>query len=339
MRIMRSGLRIVITCAAGAAGLVVIVATGLWMVGVLYYLLPWRAVVFPLLMTAIVGAEIFAMWRWRSWRAAAALYGVLFLAAFGGWALVTPRQDRDWLTECSDLPTGTITGDDVTIHNARNFTYTETGIADVRYEERHYDLRGLESVDFILSYFGSDAIAHTFLSFGFDDGEYLAVSVEIRKEKGEAFSPLAGCFKQYELMYIFGDERDLIGLRLYQRKEEVYVYRTNVTPEDGRLLLHEYIRAANELAERPAFYNTVTANCTTTIVDRLQSFWPPVPFGLDILMNGYSDRLAYGSGALDTSVPFEELRGRSRINDRMPGNAAAPDFSRVIRGEEVVAPH
>ena len=61
----------------------------------------------------------------------------------------------------------TINGDLVTIHNIRNFDYrTETDFTP-RYYDKTFDLRQLDSVDVIASYWMGDAIAHIFLSFGF----------------------------------------------------------------------------------------------------------------------------------------------------------------------------
>lgn len=316
---------------AAYAGLVLF--TWPWMLGAAAYFSPGGPAAGMGLVVAAVAAEAYVVWRWRSMGRHAALHGALFAVALLAWIAVRPSNDRDWLVECAALPTAAIDGDTVTLHNVRNFRYAGGAIAEARYESREYDLAQLRSVDFLMSYFGSEAIAHTFLSFGFDDGEYLAVSAEIRKERGESFAPLPGCFKRYELMYVFGDERDLVGLRLYERKEQVYLYRTNVTPEDARALLRDYIEHANALAETPAFYHTIFNNCTTTILDRMRSFWPPVPFSAEILFNGYADRLAYASGALDRSIDFETLRARSLVNDRMPASAEAENFSAVIRGE------
>lgn len=311
----------------------VVACTWLWMLGAAAYFSPGGAATGVVVVVVGVAAEGYVFWRWRSIGRHALVHSALFAVALLVWSAVRPSNERDWLPECAVLPTAEIDGDTITLHHARDFRYEDGAIADARYETREYDLAKLRSVDFLMSYFGSDAIAHTFLSFGFDDGEYLAVSAEIRKEKGESFAPLPGCFKRYELMYVFGDERDLVGLRLFERKEQVYLYRTNVTPEDARALLRDYLEHANALAEQPEFYHTIDNNCTTTILDRMRSFWPPVPFSAEILLNGYADRLAYASGALDRSVDFETLRARSLVNDRMPESVDTENFSAAIRGE------
>ncbi len=148
------------------------------------------------------------------------------VAILAWWAAIEPRNDRDWVVEVSRLPRVEIEGDIVTLHNVRNFTYRSESDFDPRWEVRKLDLRQLDSLDLIAVYWMGDAIAHTMLSFGFA-GEQVAISIEIRKERGESYSTIAGFFRQYELAYVVADERDLIGLRTTYRQsgEDVYLYR------------------------------------------------------------------------------------------------------------------
>ena len=124
---------------------------------------------------------------------------------------------------------GPINGDLVTIHNIRNFDYrTETDFTP-RYYTKTFDLREVDSVDVIASYWMGDAIAHIFLSFGFSGKDFIAISIETRRQRHQSYSTVAGFFKQYELFYVVADERDLIRLRTNYRKdppEDVYIYRT-----------------------------------------------------------------------------------------------------------------
>jgi hypothetical protein len=175
--------------------------------------------------------------------------------------------------------------------------------------------------------------AHTFVSFGFSDGQYVAISVEIRKEEGESFSPLRGLLRNYELMYVVGDERDLVKLRSNFRRDDVYLYRTTATPEKGRQMFVSMLRRANELAEQPEFYNTLTSTCTTNIVRHVNEIAPKrVPFSYKVLLPAYADELAYKVGLLDTTIPFDSLRARAHINPRAARYADSPEFSRLIRG-------
>jgi hypothetical protein len=177
------------------------------------------------------------------------------------------------------------------------------------------------------------AIAHTMLSFGFGD-EHLAISIEVRKEKTESYSSLAGFFRQYELVYVVADERDVIRLRTNYRKdppEDVYVYRATGSIENGRRILLDYLRDVNELREHPRFYNTLTTNCTTMILAHATVNPGHVPWSWKILLSGYTPEYLYEMGRLDRSLPFEELRRRSHVNPAAQAADQAPDFSQRIR--------
>src|SRR4029434_8014314 len=144
-------------------------------------------------------------------------------------------------------------------------------------------------------------VAHVMMSFGTRADDYTCVSIEIRREKGEKYSPLAGFMHEYELMYIVGDERDLVQLRAIHRLDDVYVYRTRGTPDQARLLFVDMLERANKLAREPEFYHTVTNNCTTNVVDHINKFWPHrIAYNLQVLLPGYTDRLVYELGLLDT---------------------------------------
>lgn len=244
-----------------------------------------------------------------------------------------PSNDRDWSPDQSRLPVATFAGDSVRVRNVRDIRYRSTTDYDVAWDDRAYDLRRLESVWFIVVPFsGRKGPAHTFVSFGFDDGQYVAISVEIRKEKCEHFSPLAGVLRNYELTYVVGDERDLIKLRSNHRRDSVYLYRAVATPDKARRLFVSMLRRANNLGERPEFYNTLTSTCTTNIVRHVNEIAPKrVPFSYKVLLPAYADELAYQVGLLDTTVPFETLRERAKINQRASRYADSVSFSRLIR--------
>jgi hypothetical protein len=260
-----------------------------------------------------------------------------FLAAFalvvGWWTTITPSNARDWQADVTMMPYATIEDNLVTLHNIRNFTYrTETDF-DAHYYDKIFDLRRLQSVDIITVYWMGDAIAHVMISFGFGGTDYVAFSIEARKEEGEGYSSVKGFFKQYELMYVAGDERDLIRLRTDYRDppEDVYLYRTGISPEDAQGLFMEYVQKINELKQRPEFYNTLTTNCTTNIVTHIRAFGGKARYNWKILLSGYAAQYAYELGSLDSSLPFEELRRRSYINPRAHDIGDDPDFSLKIR--------
>lgn len=261
------------------------------------------------------------------------------VALFAAWLLfamlVRPSNERDWNADQARVATAEIDGDAVTLRNVRNAVYRSTSDFDVHWETRRYDLSRLESVWFVVEPFADwRGPAHTFLSFGFDDGDYVAVSVEIRKERGESFSPLLGLLRQYEIAYVIGDERDLIGLRANHRKDEVFLYPIRATPAQARALFESMLARANRVAATPEFYNTLTNTCTSNIVDHIESIAPGrVPWSHRTLLPAYSDDLAYDLGLIDTDLPRETYRAAHRINERAQSAANRPDFSVAIRGD------
>ena len=262
----------------------------------------------------------------------------LFLVALGAfaaaWSTVKPSNDRDWQPDVAVLPYATFDGDRVTIHNIRNFDYRSETDYTARYYDKTFDLRELETVDLITSYWMGDAIAHVMMSFGFADRDFVTVSIETRKEKGESYSTVNGFFRQYELIYIVGDERDLVRLRTNYRKdppEDVYLFRTNTPKENVRRLFLDYFKTINSLRDQPQFYNTLTTNSTTNVVRHTAVNPGGGHYSWKVLLSGYAPLYAYERGRLDQSIPFEELKKRSHINERARAAGEDPAFSRRIR--------
>jgi hypothetical protein len=178
-----------------------------------------------------------------------------------------------------------------------------------------------------------EAIAHIMVSFGFQEKDFVTFSIETRKEQGEEYSTLKGFFKQYELTFIVGDERDLIRVRTDYRKppEDVYIYRTRMPPENARKFFMEYIRQINSMKENPEWYNTLTTNCTTDVVQLIRAYGGKARYNWKVLLSGYAPLYAYDLGALDTRIPLEKLRKLSYINPKARALGDDPDFSRKIR--------
>lgn len=249
------------------------------------------------------------------------------------YAVVEPTNGRNWSPDQRILPGAAFEGSLVHVRNVRNVEYRSTSDYTVRHYDSTYDLDALDSVWFLVEPFeGYEGPAHTLVSFGFGDGRYLAISVEVRKEVGESFSPLLGLLKQYELMYVVADERDVIKLRSNYRHDTVYLYPVRTAPERRRRMLVEMLQRANALAERPEFYNTLTNTCTTNIVRHVNTIAPRrVPLSYKVLLPAYSDELAYDLGLIDTTLTLAEARKRFRINERAERFADDPEFSRRIR--------
>ena len=277
-----------------------------------------------------VGAVV-ALWLVRPLRWVVA--GILgaFVVVLALWLAIPPSNARDWQPDVATLAFADIRGDHVIVHNVRNAEYrTETDYT-VRLEDRALDLSKLRSLDLFLIYWGSPLIAHTIMSWGFEGDQYLAISIETRKEKGEEYSALRGFFRQYELVFVVADERDVVRLRTNVRGEDVYVYRLDASPAEAGELLRRYLREINELRERPQWYNALTGNCTTAIMRLARAGGRRSWWSWRLIVNGYFDELAYDLGAIDRSLPFAALKAKSHVNDRAKAANDDPRFSVRIR--------
>ena len=260
-----------------------------------------------------------------------------FLVVFAGilawWLSIPASNDRNWQPDVAVLPYAVVKGEQVTIHNIRNLNYRNETDYDMRYYAKTFDLNRLDSVDLVAVYWMGDTIAHIMLSFGFQEKDFVTFSIETRKEQGEEYSTLKGFFKQYELIFIVGDERDLIRVRTDFRKppEDVYLYRGRMTPENSRKFFMEYVRQINSMKNNAEWYNTLTTNCTTDVVRLIQGFGGRARYNWKVLLSGYAPQYAYEQGSLDTRIPFEELRKLSYINPKAVALGDDPEFSRKIR--------
>jgi hypothetical protein len=261
---------------------------------------------------------------------------LLFAAGMGCAPLrstLTASTDRDWRPDQSILPHAKFKDQKAKIYNIRNCYYRSDEDYIVRHYNKTVDLDQLRTVDFLVAPFpDAPDLAHTMLSFGSETEDYLVVSIEIRREKGETYSPVSGALRQYEIMYVVADERDAIGVRANIRNTDVYLYRSTATPEQAKTLLVDMLQRANKLRAAPEFYDTITNNCTTNIVAHVNKLRPgSVPYSLNILLPGHADRLAYDLGLLDRSRSFEELKQLSRINELAGRYSESADFSQKIR--------
>ena len=248
-----------------------------------------------------------------------------------GWARLEPSHAGDWPPEVSHLAQASIDGDRVTISNIRNFEWFSTDRFLERWETRSYSLSSLNRLDIIASYWAGPHIAHLILSFGFDTGQQLVASVEIRRRVDQEYSTLKGAFRNFELIYILGDERDLLRLRTTFRKEHVYLFRLRTPPDVVRRLFLEYLRTINQLAEQPRFYNTLTTNCTTQIRVAGLEAGAVIPWNWRLVLTGHTPAYLYSRGSVDTRLSFEELYRRSQINAAADRVGDSESFSAAIR--------
>ncbi len=274
------------------------------------------------------GAFLFS----RAFGRAFLLCSGLFVLLIFWWQTLQPTNDKDWAPDVARISHGAIQSDTLTMYNVRNFDYVDENTPIPKWETRTYDLGNLQGLDIFLSYWASDHIAHTILSWDFGDNEHLAISIETRKDKTQQYSAIKGFFKQFGLSYVAATEEDIIRLRTNFRKERVYLYRLLAPREQARNLLEEYLNEMNRLVPEPKFYNALTRNCTTTIqlhANAVRTDAPP-PVDWRLILSGHVDELLYDRGAITQTLPFEELRHLSRI-DLVAHKYSGTDFSRFIR--------
>ncbi|HKP24186.1 MAG TPA: DUF4105 domain-containing protein [Dongiaceae bacterium] len=305
-----------------------------WAIAALSIDMPVAALRLPVAIifgAAILAAIIFVRGVGR--KLLACLIG--FVAVLAWWLTIAPSNDRAWQGDVTQTPWAEIDGDRVTIHNVRNFDYRAEFDYTPRWEDRTYDLSQIRGADIFLTYWGSPWIAHPIVSFQFGEGDHIAFSIETRKEVGEEYSAFKGFFRQYELIYIIADERDVIRLRTnYRTGEEVYLYHTVATPEAARSIFLDYLRSATEMHEQPVWYNALTSNCTTNIrihtkVAAGDGF---APWDWRLLLNGKSDEFGYEYGRFASDgLSFEALKQQAHINDAARVADQAADFSARVR--------
>ena len=284
-----------------------------------------------LLVAAFAAAVALPLTRVRPLLHACAWALVPCAAVVCWWLSIRPSNDRDWQRDVSRTPTAERRGNVLTVRDVRDFEYrAETDFTE-RWEDRRYDLDRVAGLDLFVCYWGPTLYAHTILTWDFEGAPPLAASIETRKEKGESYRAVLGFFRQFELVYVLADERDVIRLRTGFRGERVFLYRLDTPPKGARALLEQYLSEANALAGQPAWYNAFTDNCTTAIWRNVRALSPDNPFDWRLLANGRLDRMLYERGRVDTSQPFEELRQRSDITERAKACGSRAFFSRCIR--------
>ena len=329
----RSGLKLLSLITNLFVWLLLLALTG-WSIVAIYYsnlpagVRPYAAALFGLVS---VGILLFV----RPRRRGKAIFLTLFALLVIWWLAMPPSNNRDWQPDLATLAWAEINGDKVAIHNIRNCDYrTETDFT-VHHYDKTFDLAKLKGIDFYLVYWGSPKIAHTMMSFDFEGEGNVVFSIETRKEKGGEYSTIKGFFRQYEIIYVVADERDLVRLRTNYREkgkgEDVYLYRLNAKPELARKIFLSYLGEVNRLKDQPQWYNALTGNCTTSIRKHTMPYNPNARLDWRLIVNGYIDEMLYERGSLNRSLPFTELKKRSYINPRAQAADKDPAFSRLIR--------
>jgi hypothetical protein len=312
--------------------LVILVPISAWGSLALWYRLPgpdWLRVLVACGFAIAGGLAAFSLFRRRL------LFALPFVLAFGAilgwWTTIEPAATGDWAPDVARQTTGHLTGDTLTLTDVRNFTWHPDGSFDERWETRSYDLSKLRSLDLFMSYWAGPQMAHVIMSFGFEGGDQLAWSIEVRRTRDGEYSPLADLFKSDPLVGLAADERDVVRVRSNVRGEDVKLYRLRTPPAAARAILLEYVDDANALAKKPAFYNSLTTNCTTSIVKIMRAAGRTIPFDWRLIVNGYMPGYLYDEGAVDTRVSLQELEQRGSIDARAKAADLSTDFSKLIR--------
>jgi len=271
-------------------------------------------------------------WAWPG------LFGIAFALLFGIWWNMPPRQDRDWADEVARTLQAEVQGSHVTLRNVRDFDWHADGSAVPRWETRSYDLDHLVGADLALSYWMGPAIAHTLVSFEFDNGQRVVFSLEIRKERNESFTALGGFFRKFEATLVAADERDILRVRSNIRGEDLYLYRLAIPPQQLRELFLGYVTQAQTLAVQPRWYNTLTTNCTTIVFDIARRIDPGLPLDYRLVLSGWFAEYVHDQGGLLPGYDMATLRRLGHITARARAAGDAEDFSARIRAGMPIGP-
>jgi hypothetical protein len=301
-----------------------------WAFGAVWFDAPFgnaNKVLAWLLAVASVAALVFVRPFWRKIAAVAVLFSVLL----AWWLTLKSSNDANWQPDVAQLAWADINGDEFTFHNVRNCDYRTDTDYRPHWETRTVRLSQITGIDLAIDYWGSPWIAHPIVSFQFADAPPLCFSIETRKTVGQTYSTIGGLYRQYALIYLVSDERDVIRVRTNYRNEDIYLYHLTVSPDRARERFLEYVRSLNALRTEPRWYNAITTNCTTSIRSQHPSK-ERIPWDWRILLNGKGDELLYEDRALVTGgLPFAELKSRSLIDTRARAANDFPDFSKLIR--------
>ncbi len=309
--------------------LVLLPAT-LWGAAAIAHRAPVAGTGITILFIALMVLAIALFWRRRPLAMLAVIVPV-WAVLLGWWSTITPSQDRDWQADVARVATARLVGDTLTVTNVRNFTWRSDSDFDARWETRQYRLGDLRGADLFLSYWAGENVAHAIISFDFGTAPPLAMSIEIRKERGETFSSTAGFFKTYELIAIAADERDIVKVRSTVRGEDVRLFHLDIEPATARGLLGEYVALITDLATTPRWYHTLTANCTTVIFGMARRLDPRIRLDWRVLLPGKLPAYLRENDFLSRAVPLETLVAAGRIGPRAAAPPPDPDFSRRIR--------
>lgn len=249
------------------------------------------------------------------------------------WQSMIPSNDRAWQEDLAKSPVITFKQDHILVENFLPFEGFTT---------QEFDLRQLERLWFGVEKFaGFDGGAHNFLTFEFANGKFVSVSVEARREVGEEYALLPALFRQFELIYLIGDESRIFGSRT-DFSAPTYLFPLKSTLEERQSLLIDICERANDLNEQPEWYNILTNNCTNNLSWHASRITPrPISaYDLRVVLTGHADRLLYDIGMIDAEGELADIEQQCRMDvlakETMIDNQVDSRFSTRIRSKNAV---
>ncbi len=265
--------------------------------------------------------------------------GLVFAAVFFG--MTNASLSRNWSPDQAVMPSiHFLDNNKVQINNIRDIHYRTTRDYDLQFYDRTINIDDLDSAWLVISPFGSFGVAHTLISFGFKDGTYIAVSIEIRRKKGKRFSAVKAFFRHFEIMYVLADESDVIKVRTNCIKYTVRLFPIQTEKQRIQAVFVDMLKRADKLGREPEFYNTIWNNCTTNIIKHARRFSDkPIPFwDLRYLLPENIDKIAYKLNMIDTHLSYDAAREHFDITKIAQAEDDTKDFSKAIRKNIVTRP-
>ncbi len=252
-----------------------------------------------------------------------------------------PSLNRNWSPDQAVVPSvDFLDGDKLHIKNIRDINYRTIRDYDLRFYDKEITLADVQTAWLAISPFGGPGAAHAFLSFGLKDGTYIAVSIEIRRKKGQSFSPIKAFTRQFEIMYVIAAETDVIRLRTNCTKYIVRLFPIQAEKQLIQTVFLDVMKRADKLGKTPEFYNTIWNNCTTNIIRHARRFsQKPIPFwNFRYLFPETLDKIAYRLNIIDTHLTYEAARDHFDITERAMACDEGDDFSAAIRRDILIRP-